>query len=133
MSTTCKDLGASSKPFVYHKVSLDWTTRPLRRLLQLLRLIFKDPEVASYIQHASLLSLDSESWQDTEPEINWEAESTSFQDVINQSMEIVRNAQFPNPDAWNLPIQGGNIYCFASIFISQLPNLKSICLDYSLV
>ncbi|KAE8135969.1 hypothetical protein BDV38DRAFT_284444 [Aspergillus pseudotamarii] len=133
MSTTCKDLSTSSKPFIYHKISLDWTTRPLRRLLQLLRRIFQDPEAASYIQHVSFLSLDSEPWQDTQPEINWEEESTSFQDVISQSIEIVHRAQFPNPDTWHLPIQGGNIYCFAAIFISQLPNIKSIRLDYSLV
>ncbi|KAE8423636.1 hypothetical protein BDV36DRAFT_290309 [Aspergillus pseudocaelatus] len=133
VSTTCKDLSASSKPFIYHEISLDWTTRPLRRLLLLLRLIFKSPEIASYIQHVNVLSLDPEPWRDTQPEMDWEAESTSFQDVIDQSIEIVRNAQFPNPNSWYLPIHGGNIYCFAAIFLSQLPNLRSLRLDYSLV
>ncbi|KAA8642986.1 hypothetical protein EYZ11_009085 [Aspergillus tanneri] len=134
VSSTCKDLSASAMPFVLRNISLDWTTRPLKKLLQLLRLIFKDPELASYVHHVSLVSApDAEEWEDTQPEIDWETESESFRDVLDQSMDIVRRAQFADAEDWHLPIYGGNIYCFAGILLSQLPNLKSLRLDYSLV
>ncbi|KAF7622440.1 F-box domain protein [Aspergillus flavus] len=133
VSTICKDLRASATPFAYRDIALDWSARPLRRLLQLLRLIFNNPDIASYIQHLSLVSSEPGHWEDTQPEIDWETESQNFRDVIDQSMNIVRRAGFPDVDDWHLPLNGGNIYCYAAIFLSQLPNLKSLRLDYSLV
>ncbi|KAA8645134.1 hypothetical protein EYZ11_010981 [Aspergillus tanneri] len=134
ISSTCKDLSASATPFAYRSISLDWTSRPLKRLLQLLRLVFQDPELASCVHHLSLVSApDAEEWEDTQPEIDWETESESFRDVLDQSMDLVRRAQFADAETWHLPIYGGNIYCFAAILLSQLPNLKSLRLDYSLV
>ncbi|GAB1197199.1 hypothetical protein APSETT444_006490 [Aspergillus pseudonomiae] len=133
VATTCRDLHVSATPFAYRDVSLDWSTRPLCRLLKLLRLIFQNPELTSYIQHVSLVSTsESKDWQDTQPDIDWEAESENFRDVIDRSMDIVRRAGL-NLGIWSLPIRGGNIYCYAAIFISQLPNLKKLDLDYSLV
>ncbi|KAF5856316.1 hypothetical protein ETB97_007524 [Aspergillus alliaceus] len=133
VSATCRDFHALAVPFAYRDVSLDWSTRPLHRLLQLLRLTLNNPDIASYIQHVSLVSSDPGLWEDTQPDMDWETESPNFRDVIDQSMDIVRRAGFSDIDGWTLGLNGGNIYCFAAIFLSQLPNLKSLRLDYSLV
>ncbi|GAB1196227.1 hypothetical protein APSETT444_005495 [Aspergillus pseudonomiae] len=133
VSKTCKDIRASATPFAYREVTLDWTNRPLRRVLQLLRLIFNSPDIASYIQHVSLVSSEPETWEETQPDMDWKTESRDFSDVTDQSIDIVRRAGFSDLDDWQLPLNNGNIYCYTAILLSQLPNLKSLRLDYSFV
>ncbi|OGM41706.1 F-box domain protein [Aspergillus bombycis] len=133
VSTTCKDVRASATPFAYRDVTLDWSNRPLRRLLQLLRLIFNDPDIASYIHHVSLVSSEPGTWEETPPALDWETECHNFRDVINQSIDIIQRAGFSDLDDWHAVLKSGNTYCYAAILLSQLPNLKSLRLDYSFV
>ncbi|PLB47476.1 F-box domain protein [Aspergillus steynii IBT 23096] len=132
LSTSCNDLQASSVPFVLRDVSMDWTSRPRRQVLQLLQTIFKDPERASYVQHVSMMA-SGDPWDDTQPVGDWETERREFEDVLDQAMDLVRRAGVADADDWHLPIYGGNIYTLATVFLSQLPNLKSLRLDYSFV
>lgn len=71
MSTTCKSLHATAEPFFCREVTLNWNTDKLalRQVLQLLRIIFARSELASSVQHISLLSLSTVIMQRTESEL----------------------------------------------------------------
>ncbi|KAI9035712.1 uncharacterized protein KD926_002963 [Aspergillus affinis] len=131
LSTSCNDLQASSTPFVLRDLRIDWTSRPRRLVLQLLQIIFKDPKSASYVQHVSMMA-SGYPWEDTDP-VDWESDRRDFKDVPDQAIDLVRRAGVPNIDDWHLGIYGGNIYTLATVFLSQLSNIKSLRLDYSFV
>ncbi|KAI9043860.1 F-box protein [Aspergillus affinis] len=132
LSTSCNALQASSMPFALRDVRMDWTNRPRRQVLQLLQIIFENPEYASDIQHVSMMA-SNYPWEDVDPATDWENERHEFKDVPDQAMDLVRRAGLRNVDEWHLAIHGGNIYALATVFLSQLRNLKSLRLDYSFV
>lgn len=133
LATSCNGLQASSTPFVLRDIRIDWTNRPRRQVLQLLQIIFKNPEYALYVQHVSMMG-SSEPWDDKGPDpVDWESERQEFEGLTDQAMDLVRRAGVPNVDDWHLAIYGGNIYALATVFLSQLPNIKSLRLDYSFV
>ncbi|OGM49486.1 hypothetical protein ABOM_001623 [Aspergillus bombycis] len=131
LAASCADLQASSTPFVLRDLRIDWTNRPRRQVLQLLQIIFKDPEYASYVQHVSMMG-SSYPWKDKDP-VDWESERHEFEGLTDQAMDLVRRAGFSNLNHWHIAIYGGNIYALATVFLSQLPNIKSLRLDYSFV
>ncbi|KAI9034761.1 uncharacterized protein KD926_005698 [Aspergillus affinis] len=131
LAASCDDLQASSMPFVFRDLRIDWTNRPRQKVLQLLHIIFKDPEYALYVQHVSMMG-SSYPWEDKDP-VDWESERHEFEGLTDRAMDLVRRAGVPNLDLWHIAIHGGNIYALATVFLSQLPNIKSLRLDYSFV
>lgn len=63
-----QDLYASVRPSTYSAISWDWNTVPQARILRLLRAILQCPELASNIQHVTILSslehAYGEDWRD---------------------------------------------------------------------
>lgn len=57
----------------------------------------------------------------------------SFAPVVEKAVEIVQIAQQSPIEEWIEALRGGNFYASVAIFISQIPNIKSFCLDYSFV
>lgn len=131
LSASCNDLQASSTPFFLRDLKIDWASMPRRQVLQLLRMIFKDPKYASYVQHVSIMA-SGYPWEDRDP-VDWECDQRDFKDVLDMAMDLIRRAEIPNIDDWHLGIYGGNIYALATVFLSQLSNIKSLRLDYSFV
>lgn len=54
-------------------------------------------------------------------------------DAVEYAKNIVTRAQFSYPDAWVAAVEHGDPYAFATLFISQLHNLRSLRLDSSFV
>lgn len=123
-----------AEPLLFREISLKWSPIPLRRLLLLFRAIIQRPERALEIRRLTLLSHQKVSIND-----EWKPPSCSdhnvadFQDVLSHAESIVRGSKLPDADTWTLALKNWNPYAFASIFISQLHNLKSLRLDYSFV
>lgn len=111
---------------------------PLRRLLRLLRTILERPDLASLVEHVSLLSdvPPSTPWTRVEEsDMDWdqESESSCYASVMEMSVGIVQRAQVPEQEEWIAALRGENVYAFVAIFISQVSNIKSLRLDYAFV
>ena len=67
--------------------------------------------------------------------MDWDQESrlSCFASVVERSVEIVQYIQVPEQEEWIAALQGGNFYAFVAIFISQIPNIKTLRLDYYFV
>ncbi|ODM14830.1 hypothetical protein SI65_09824 [Aspergillus cristatus] len=114
---------------------MNWTwkyTVPLRKLLLLFRTFFKRPGLVSSVQNLSLLS-STLSWICPTRNIIWRRESARFKDVVDKATYIIQCAQFDDAEDWKEALEGADLYAFAAVFIAQLPNIKSLCLDYSFV
>lgn len=136
LSKTSKSLHATTEPFIYQKVDLGWNTAklPLQQLLCLLRTFFAKPELASSVHHVSLLSSPAVlPWANLTSNVNWDEKSPCFKDVIRQADGVVHDAGFYNAEDWAQAFQEGNFFAFTAIFISQIPGLRSLHLDYSFV
>lgn len=136
-----RDLTASVRPSMYSTIAWEWNTVPRARILHLLRAVLQCPELASNIQHVSILSFSQyvliEEWKtdarDGQDEPLWNQDLESFSDVVEQSQSIVDKAQFPEASKWIEALQKGNSYAYVTILLSQLHNLQSLRLDYSFV
>lgn len=133
LSTTCKDLRASTEHFLYRQISWRFgETLPLRRLLRLLRTILDRPDMASSTQLLSLLSSKSK-WITPLKDIDWREEAPSFQDVTEKAIGVIKRAGFTDAEEWINALKKGNFFAFAAILISQLANIKTLHLDFSFV
>lgn len=65
--------------------------------------------------------------------MNWEKESASYTDVIEQAQAIVTRVRFSNEAHWIQKIQLGDPYVFTTMLLSQLHELKSTQLDCSFI
>ena len=135
-----RDLIASVRPSMYSTITWEWNTVPRVRILHLLRAVLQCPELASNIQHLSILSslrhVRNEDWKGDardKDEPLWNQDLESFSDVVEQSQLIVDKAQFPEASNWKEVLQKGNSYAYVTILLSQLYNLQSLRLDYSFV
>lgn len=133
LSTTCKDLRASTEHFLYRQISWRFgETLPLRRLLRLLRTILNRPDLASSIRLLSLLSFKSK-WITPQQDIDWREEVPSFQDVTEKAINVIKRAKFTDAEEWDIALKRGNFFAFAAILISQLANIKTLHLDFCFV
>ncbi|OJJ37793.1 hypothetical protein ASPWEDRAFT_39531 [Aspergillus wentii DTO 134E9] len=136
-----RHLTASVRPSVYSRIAWEWNTVPRARILHLLRAVLQCPDLASNIQHVSILSSSEyafdEKWQKDarfgQDEPFSDQDLQSFSDVVEQSQSIVDKGQFPEASKWNEALQNGNSYAYVTILLSQLHNLQSLRLDYSFV
>lgn len=128
---------ALALPFLYRTISFEWNPIPIRRIILLCRAVFQYPDHASRIHHVEFVS--HEKVDSLDP---WEAASyvplineqyLDMLEVIEQAQAIIHDANFPDADYWVYPLRDGNAYAFASVFLSQLHNLRSLRLDYSFV
>lgn len=134
LSTTCKAIHASTEPLLYTKIiwNLEWRV-PLRRFLRLLRTILARPDLASSMRYVSLIVPEEKEYCGWfEPDMDWTRESASSRDVVEGSIDIIERAQFPYAEAkdWISALQTGNAQAFIAVFISQLPMLRYLRLDY---
>lgn len=139
LSTTCKDLHASTQHLLYREISWKWKALPLRRLLCLLRTILGRSDLASSVRHLSLLSVKAKwpnpykaGWVDPGQDMDW-SESSGFQDVTENAAGIIRTAEFPDAEEWIDALYNGHFHAFAAVLISQLRNIQSLQLDFSFV
>lgn len=133
LSTTCKDLRASTEHFLYRQISWRFgKTLPLQRLLRLLRTILDRPDLASSIQLLSLLSFKSK-WITPQQDIDWRKEAPSFEDVTEKAIGVIKRARFTDTEEWASALKKGNFFAFAAILISQLANIKTLHLDFCFV
>lgn len=140
LSTTCKDLRASTEHLLYREISWSWKALPLRRLLCLLRTTLGRPDLASSVRHLSLLPVKSKwpnpyktGWVDPGQDINWSGESSDLQDVTEKAVGIIKKAEFPDAEEWIDAFHNGNFHAFGAALVSQLPNIESLQLDFSFV
>ena len=111
----------------------------MSRILQLLRVILRHPELALYIRHVKILSSPSRpykvAWQSPAHAMDWTKErgAKEYTDVIKQSRAIVARAKFPDSGKWNRALQDCDPYALVAILLSQCHNLRSLQLDYSFV
>ncbi|KGO71947.1 hypothetical protein PITC_026670 [Penicillium italicum] len=121
---TSRDLQISSQRSLYHRIDIDWTRPPLKRVLTLFRDIYKRPDLAIYIHHVSMISSKlvypevgrEDEWALPQIDGDWNQLSSLFQD-----------------EEWIHALEHGDPYAFVAILISQLHNLRSLQLDYSFV
>lgn len=102
--------GASHLP--EYQLTWDNTELPLRRLLHLLQNILERPDLASSVQHVSLLS-SAAPWTHLEKcDMDWDRESNSsgFTSVVKRTIAIIRKAQLPQLEEWILALRGGSFY-----------------------
>ncbi|ODM18636.1 hypothetical protein SI65_05253 [Aspergillus cristatus] len=129
-----KDFHAFTTPFMYRTLSWNWnTTVPRRRFYGYCGLFLKRPDLAFSIHNVSILSstdrMQSIHWERPWCDMNWEKESASYTNVIEQAQAIVTRAQLPNGSHWIQKIQLGVPYVFTTMLLSQLHELKSLQLD----
>lgn len=152
MSKTCKDLYVSAIPFLYRKISWDWVIPPLRRVLRLLRTIVSRPDLAALVREVRIQSsvcpwskhrspvgnVDWGSnwagpWEVPRHNVDWAQEQPLFEDVVQKGTDIIHQAQFPEADEWSQALYNGNAYAYVAVLIFQLPDIRTLKLDYSFV
>lgn len=149
VSTTCKELYCLTVPFLYCKINWDWTTPPLRRVLQFLRTIVNRPDLAALVHEVyiqSLVQRDSGRrlrdwgsnwegpWEAPQHNVDWTQERPLFEDVVQKGTDIIHRAQFPDADELTQALYNGNTYVYVAVLLSRLPCIKSpvglfFCLD----
>ncbi|KAJ5161066.1 hypothetical protein N7492_006458 [Penicillium capsulatum] len=138
---TCRGLRVSSEASVYRQVSIDWLRPPLKRVLDLFRVIYKRPDLASCIHHVSMIPSklqypandQMDKWVPPQIDGDWNQLFSHFHKEVNAAKEIIIMAQFPSPTKWINALEHGDPYAFVAVLLSQLHNLRSLQLDYTFV
>lgn len=149
------------KPSVYSTISCEWPSLPGKNVLHLMQAILQHPELAPNIRHVSFHSHPEdnhrEDWDNNIQEAYafpccdrcgsdigdipgeiapievWTQKSECYSDLVKQTQSIVDRAQFPDASKWHEALGLGDIYAYVAIFLSQLPNLEYLRLDYSFI
>jgi len=53
--------------------------------------------------------------------------------MVDKATDIIQCAQFDDAEDRKEALEGADLYAFAADFIAQLPNMKSLYLDYSFI
>lgn len=116
---------------MYHRIDIDWaegaSDEPLRRrVIALFQNICRRPELAVHVKHVAMTVsaiIPLEDLKDLRPTL----------EAVEYAKNIVARAQFSYPETWVDSIERGDPYAFATLFVSQLHNLRSLRLDSSFV
>jgi hypothetical protein len=138
---TSRGLQVSSESSLYHRVDIDWTRPPLKRVLILFRVIHKRPDLAEQIHHVSMVTSKlvypaaepEDEWELPQIDGDWGQLSSLFQDEVNAARDIIIKAQFPSSGMWIRALEHGDPYAFVAVLLSQLHNIRSLQLDHTFV
>ncbi|KAE8360701.1 hypothetical protein BDV27DRAFT_37325 [Aspergillus caelatus] len=138
VSAVCRDLHLSLRPLIYNRVSWEWETVPVERILQLLRTVLQNPKLALLIHHITIMSPPRNAilhdWNEANVKPNSTKDATvGFEEVVGLAQALVEKVEFPDASKWNEALGNGNAYAFIAILLSQLHSLRSLRLDYSFV
>lgn len=140
ISAVSRDFHALTLPLLYKTISWEWSSVPLSRILRLFRTVIQNPNLASFVQHVTLLSdpknVEQHNWNSEKfnDSWKWKNEASKFNDIIEAAHGVIKKAEFPEAvSKWSTAIQDGNAYALVAILLSQLHNLVSVRLDYTFV
>lgn len=128
---TSRRLRTASEHILYRNIDIDWAEddsyEPLQKcVIALFQTICKRPELAAHVRHVAMTVstiIPLEDLDDLAP----------APEAVEFAKDIVTRAQFACPEEWMVAIGHGDPYAFATLFISQLHQLRSLRLDSSFV
>ncbi|KAJ5102682.1 hypothetical protein N7532_003211 [Penicillium argentinense] len=134
---TSRALFASSTPTLYRHVKINWTYPSLRAILSLLTVIRERPYLAVCVRDFE--ALPSRSHPPSRygpfihPTVRHRGSLCEFPETVAFAKDIISTAQFPSPEDWTNALEAGDPHAFVTILITQLRNIRSLCLDYTFV
>ncbi|KAJ5194278.1 hypothetical protein N7491_001614 [Penicillium cf. griseofulvum] len=139
LSRVSHDIRTSVEHFLYRSIHWDWEHPQVHKILCLLRTISERRELADHIRHVSFVWWDVESCQTNiiipKGKIDWAKAMLRFRPTLRWARKIVRDVKFPPKlhAKWKARLLDGDAYVYATLLVSQLHNLRSLRLDFSLL
>ncbi|KAJ5714295.1 uncharacterized protein N7483_011476 [Penicillium malachiteum] len=136
LSKVCRSMHENTKPHLYRNLIWNWNRNPLRRLLNLFRTVEAHPELLALIQRVDFTvpledsRLFSSHTRANESLIN---SPRGYRSAYLFCQQILERSNMPDISGWKHNMQRGDPYLFATLLISQLPNLRRLSLDCSFV
>ena len=124
---THRDLRFPAEPFLYSRIQWTWSDSQHPPIAQFLRSIVQRPELATHV-HDVVLNGDSFD-QGVDDLGNESPKIPVTEPVVNELVEFVARINVPYAEEWTQKLRAGSMDAFATLFISQLHNLKRLYLD----
>ncbi|KAJ5740952.1 hypothetical protein N7493_000824 [Penicillium malachiteum] len=135
LSRVSKVMYQNTIPHLYRNLVWNWNKNPLPRLLKLLSTIHDRPERLDLIERVEFtVPLEDRRLMSGLTRANRDLViSEKYRNVYRFCLRVLIRSNMPDLPVWIRHMDKGSPYVFATLLISQLPNLRHLSLDCSFV